>query len=107
MAVTQPSAGRSAPAHRSLGMRATKRVHMIIVYALLLGLSMLFILPFMWMISTSLKQPQDVFSYPPSFLPNSFQWRNYIAGWTLLPFNTFLINSLIVTSANVIGNLLS
>lgn len=108
MAVTQPSAARPAPARSSLlGIRAAKRVRLVIVYALLLGLSVVFILPFMWMVSTSLKQSQDVFSYPPSFLPNSFQWRNYIAGWTLLPFNRFLINSLIVTFANVIGNLIS
>jgi len=61
----------------------------------------------MWMISTSLKQSKDVFTFPPSFLPNSFEWRNYIAGWTVLPFNTFLRNSLIVTCANVVGNLIS
>jgi ABC-type glycerol-3-phosphate transport system permease component len=34
-------------------------------------------------------------------------WQNYIDGWTILPFNTFLKNSLIVTIANVVGNLLS
>jgi ABC-type glycerol-3-phosphate transport system permease component len=59
------------------------------------------------MVSTSLKESQDVFTYPPTFLPNSFEWRNYIAGWTVLPFTTFLKNSLIVTGANVLGNLIS
>jgi len=79
----------------------------VIVYALLLALSVLFVLPFMWMVSTSLKQSEDVFTYPPSFFPTTFLWQNYPRGWTILPFNTFLINSLIVTSANVIGNLIS
>lgn len=89
------------------GLTAQRRLHRIIVYALLIGLSWIFILPFMWMISTSLKQSQDVFTFPPRFLPTSFEWRNYIRGWTVMPFNTFLMNSLIVTLANVVGNLLS
>ena len=90
-----------------LSMRARRLIKRVVVYALLLGLSVAFILPFMWMISTSLKQSKDVFTFPPSFLPNSFEWRNYITGWTVLPFNTFLRNSLIVTCANVVGNLIS
>jgi multiple sugar transport system permease protein len=92
---------------REASMRRQGMIHTIIVYTLLISLSVLFILPFLWMVSTSLKQQQDVFSYPPSFFPNSFEWRNYIAGWTILPFTTFLINSLIVTFSNVIGNLIS
>jgi ABC-type glycerol-3-phosphate transport system permease component len=93
--------------HVGIGMRRTYLLHQLLVYALLIALSIIFILPFMWMVSTSLKQSRDVFTFPPQFLPNSFEWRNYIEGWTLLPFNTFLINSIIVTSANVIGNLIS
>ncbi|MBO9343575.1 MAG: carbohydrate ABC transporter permease, partial [Roseiflexus sp.] len=89
------------------GMRNQRLAQRVIVYALLLALSVLFVLPFMWMVSTSLKQSEDVFTYPPSFFPTTFLWQNYPRGWTILPFNTFLINSLIVTSANVIGNLIS
>ena len=79
----------------------------LVSWLILAGLAVLFSLPFLWMISTSLKQSKDVFTFPPSFLPNSFEWRNYIAGWTVLPFSTFLRNSLIVTCANVVGNLIS
>jgi ABC-type glycerol-3-phosphate transport system permease component len=80
---------------------------MVLVYILLIGLAIIFILPFLWMVSTSLKPQDEVFTYPPKFLPTSFQWQNYKSGWTILDFNTFLKNSLIVTSANVIGNLVS
>jgi multiple sugar transport system permease protein len=89
------------------GQRTRRLTKLIVVYALLLGLAVLFMLPFMWMVSTSLKKSQDVFTYPPTFFPNSFEWRNYIVGWNTLPFNTFLRNSLIVTLANVVGNLIS
>lgn len=102
------------PARRSAtgSMRTNQLIQNSIVYGLLIGLSIVFLLPFMWMVSTSLKLSQDVFTFPPSFLPISdgrlqFHWENYVNGWTLLPFNTFLVNSLIVTLSNVIGNILS
>jgi ABC-type glycerol-3-phosphate transport system permease component len=103
----QSDAPIAAPKSAALSARRTRILHRTMVYALLLGLSMLFIFPFLWMVSTSLKPQDEVFSYPPSFIPSSFQWENYSDGWNILPFNTFLRNSLIVTSANVIGNLLS
>lgn len=78
-----------------------------LIYLLLLAGSVVFIMPFMWMVSTSLKPSNEVFSWPPQFLPTRFVWQNYIEGWTILPFNTFLRNSLIVTIANVVGNLIS
>jgi ABC-type glycerol-3-phosphate transport system permease component len=89
------------------GLRTRRLIRQIVIYILLVAGTVAFILPFMWMVATSLKKSQDVFTYPPSFLPTSFEWRNYITGWTILPFNRFLINSLIVTCANVVGNLLS
>src|SRR5262245_1302439 len=98
-----PTRGRQSIA----GLRSRRLIQRILVYALLIVGSVVFILPFMWMVATSLKQSQDVFTYPPSFLPTSFEWRNYITGWTILPFNRFLLNSLIVTCANVVGNLIS
>ena len=92
-----------AKSRRQLGYLAS---HTLIYGLLAIGV-VLFILPFMWMISTSLKPSQEVFTSPPQFLPSQFVWQNYIDGWTVLPFNTFLVNSLIVTCANVVGNLLS
>jgi multiple sugar transport system permease protein len=103
----RPSTLRRQHGAPLLGLRARHLIKQIIVYALLLILSAAFLLPFLWMVATSLKKAQDVFTYPPSFFPNSFEWRNYITGWTILPFTTFLKNSLIVTTANVIGNLVS
>lgn len=91
----------------ALGLRQRAVAGRVITYLLLALLSVSFILPFLWMVSTSLKQAQDVFTYPPSFFPNSFEWQNYPNGWNVLPFDTFLVNSLIVTFSNVIGNILS
>jgi ABC-type glycerol-3-phosphate transport system permease component len=100
---TLPATGRPA----LLGMRRVRLLHRALAYVLLIGLSIVFALPFLWMISTSLKPLDEVFTYPPSFIPTKFVWSNYRDGWTILPFNTFLRNSLIVTTANVVGNLIS
>ncbi|GCE07666.1 carbohydrate ABC transporter permease [Dictyobacter aurantiacus] len=79
----------------------------IMIYVLLVLGAIVFILPFMWMVTTSLKPSQQVFTFPPQFFPSTFQWQNYIDGWTTLPFTHFLINTIIVTVANVFGNLIS
>lgn len=103
----RPSPVSAQARQPALGIRGRTLIQRVIVYALLISLSLVFLMPFGWMLATSLKESQDVFSYPPSFLPSSFVWQNYPAGWTILPFNTFLVNSLIVTISNVVGNLLS
>ncbi len=93
--------------HPVLGMRRLRLLHRLLVYAVLLVLAVAFLAPLLWMVSTSLKRQDEVFAFPPSFLPTSFEWHNYVAGWTILPFTIFLKNSLIVTCANVVGNLIS
>jgi len=102
-AVVAPVARRPS----RFGARRLGGLHRAVVWALLLAGSVLFLLPFLWMVSTSLKLSEDVFTVPPRWLPDSFQWRNYVDGWTILPFTTFLRNSLVVTFANVLGNLVS
>ncbi len=86
---------------------SSARLNRFVVYVLLILGAVIFILPFMWMLSTSLKPSQEVFTFPPQFLPSSFQWQNYIDGWTVLPFWRFLFNTVIVTGAAVLGNLVS
>ena len=53
--------------------------------------------PLVWVISTSLKAPGEVYLFPPRWIPETLQWQNYVEAWTLLPFNLFLRNSLITT----------
>jgi multiple sugar transport system permease protein len=90
-----------------LGLGRRKVLHRIVVYLLLFGLGIIFVLPFLWMVSTALKPQDEVFTYPPTFIPSSFEWENFRNGWNILDFNTFLKNSLIVTTANVAGNVVS
>lgn len=80
----------------------------ILVYALILPGAIIFLTPLVWMLSTALKLPNQIFVYPPQWIPDPPQWNNFADGWgAYLPFNLFLRNSLIITLNNVVGNLVS
>jgi ABC-type glycerol-3-phosphate transport system permease component len=75
----------------------------ITVYLLCSAGAILFILPFIWMIVTSLKDSTAVFTFPPQWIPRPAKWSNYPESWTLLPFTRFLINTCIITFSCIIG----
>jgi ABC-type glycerol-3-phosphate transport system permease component len=87
--------------------RVIRVVGKTLVYFLLISLSIIFALPFFWMISTSLKPDNEVLAFPPQWLPTHFEIKSYIEVWQVLPFAIFLRNSIIVTFSNLIGNLVS
>ncbi|OIO74514.1 MAG: sugar ABC transporter permease [Elusimicrobia bacterium CG1_02_37_114] len=66
------------------------------LYLLLSILGFTFLLPFVWMLSTSLKEPGQVFVFPPQWIPNPVVFRNYVEAWNAVPFGRFFINSIIV-----------
>ena len=49
----------------------------VLLYAVLIAISLFMLLPFLWMVSTSLKLPEDVFGYPPVFFSASSTLLNY------------------------------
>ncbi len=63
--------------------------------------------PFMWMVTTSLKEAGAVFSFQKrwweEWLPMSFVWQNYVKSWHVVPFARFYLNSIFVTSAVTFG----
>ena len=64
-----------------------------LTYALLIALTALMLLPFLWMLSSSLKLDKDVFRYPVEWVPAAPQWSNYETIWTRIPFLTFFANT--------------
>lgn len=97
---------RGLPWHQQ---RTTRRVfHAILVYALVIPGAIIFMIPLIWMLSTALKEPKQVFIFPPQWIPDPIMWENFAKGWNdFLPFNRFLLNSLIITTNNIVGNLVS
>jgi ABC-type glycerol-3-phosphate transport system permease component len=89
--------------------RTMRRIgHAALVYALVLPGALLFMIPLLWMLSSALKETKQVFIFPPKWIPDPVLWENFWIGWNdFLPFNRFLLNSLIITTNNIIGNLVS
>ncbi len=69
----------------------------------------LFLIPFVWMISTALKEAGDVMKFPPEWIPQPILWGNFKEAFTqeYAPFGVFFKNTLIITIAAVLGQLLS
>ena len=79
----------------------------ILTYALLTLGGVIIALPFFWMISTSLKRPGTEFTFPIEWLPRPATWSNYRESWTVLPFSSWLRNTLIITVSCILGHVLS
>lgn len=76
-----------------------------LLYALLLIVAVSMLVPFLWMLSTSLMSELEVYQFPPRFIPSIVRWSNFSEAMTLQPFGRFFLNSLIVAAASVIGQL--
>lgn len=67
----------------------------------------MFAIPFLWMLSTSLKPDHLIFRTPPVWIPNPVAWGNYHRAVTTFPFLTYLRNTVVITGGTLLGNLLS
>ncbi len=72
----------------------------------LILLSLVMIAPFLWILSTSLRLPNESFKLPPSFFPSSFHWQNYRDVFTVFPFFDCILNSVKVAVFSVGFNLI-
>jgi len=70
-----------------------KMISKILIYAMLIALTLLMLIPFLWMISASLQLSKDVFKYPFEWIPSKPVWKNYVDIWTTIPLATFVFNT--------------
>jgi len=75
-------------------------------YALLIVLSVTYLAPFVWQVSSSLKGLGDVYRVPPRWLTPPV-WENYAEVFRVVPFGRYLLNTLLVTSAAVAGQVVT
>jgi multiple sugar transport system permease protein len=66
-----------------------------------------FLIPTLWMVSSSIKASTEVFAHPIVWIPEKPEWENFARVFELLPFGKFALNTLIVTGLAVIGTLAS
>jgi multiple sugar transport system permease protein len=79
----------------------------IAAHAVLLAGAITMILPFLWSVSTSLKNISEVFVFPPRLFGESIQWENYLRISDRFPFMTYLLNSVKVTVIAVAAQLIT
>ena len=70
---------------------------LLIVMAAVMGL------PFIWLLSSSLKSQIQIFQYPPQWIPDPIHWENYAKALTIKPFGLYLVNTLKIVVLNVIA----
>lgn len=88
-------------------MNKMQKARKLVLTIIVLFFAIAFLLPLLWMISSSLKNPIEVFESPFHWIPTTIHWENYAEVWTnpSLPFWRFFLNSIIVTGVSVTGQL--
>jgi multiple sugar transport system permease protein len=76
-------------------------------HLLLLAISFLFLLPIVWMFSTSLKAKDQVFIFPPQFFTTPLIWQNYPNALAFIDFWRYFFNTFVISGLNVVGTLVS
>lgn len=95
--------------NRDKNTRATVVRHSrsLVSYIVLLGLSIIFIMPLVWMISTSLKPNQGLFVRPIQWLPENPQWGNFVRIFERVNFAQYIKNTLFTSLTPVLGVLIA
>lgn len=88
-------------------MKTQSKAKKIFINSLLIIAACGFSLPFIWMLSTSLKPTEQLFAYPPVWIPNPINWGNYIQAVTDIAFFNQFKNSLIIASVSTLGVIIS
>ena len=79
------------------------RIRGIAIHIALIPAAFVFLLPFLWMLSTSLKPDSQLYAYPPIWIPNPLEWANYPKTVTYVPFFLYLRNTLIISLSSMVG----
>lgn len=106
--ITYPrSSERAVPFYQT--KRFNNLMRDILVYSLLIVLSILFLFPFYWMVSTALKAEYNVFIWPPQWIPDPVMWSNFKDALSnpQLPFTLFFRNTMILEIGIIAGRLIS
>ncbi len=80
------------------------RLSKIFFWLLLVGMTFIYMGPFLFSLSISLNAEQDVFQWPIKLIPQKWTFKNYIQIWEDLPFGRWLTNSLIISIIQTISN---
>ncbi|MCL4862308.1 MAG: carbohydrate ABC transporter permease [Caldilineaceae bacterium] len=103
----RPALGSVSEHQKAAGARLARVVGDLVKYLLLVFFASFFVLPWVWMITTSLKNPQELAVYPIVWIPDPIRWDNYLEAFRRAEFPLYLRNTLVVALPSVIGAVVS
>lgn len=110
MSVTNRTAGDVINPAASAGLfedaqpvRSQGRIWRGMNITLLIFFALLMVIPFLWLVSSSFKTQNQIFQYPPVWIPDPFQPENYINALTYKPFHLYFKNTMVIVTLNVIA----
>lgn len=104
MTRTAASPASSRPVRRRFSRK--KALQAAIVYPLLLLTTVITLGPFLWLLSTSLKTGDNVYAYPPQFIPNPITFKNFTDVFGIMPLWRYIGNTVCMTALGVLLNLM-
>lgn len=75
-----------------------------VIFLVLVAGSVAFLLPFFWMVTTSLKTRQQIFAFPIQWIPHPVLWHNYVDLFRAAPFARYIWNTIVLTFFGVLGS---
>ncbi len=88
-------------------MNAKKISKIFFIYLLITIVGALFIVPLLWMLTTSFSTPQEAAAPGIRLFPSQFRWSNYTNALTIMPFGLYALNTIKVTFIALVGSVLS
>lgn len=76
-----------------------------IAYMLLTIGAISMLVPFIWMVSTSLKSPAEAIAMPPVWWPSTLRFENFTRAFEVAPFGRYFLNSVFITTVSTVGEL--
>jgi len=77
--------------------RVSRTMTRTVIYLILVGGALTMVVPFIWMVSTALKTNLEVFTFPPTFIPEVPQWNNFVDIFEIVPYGRWFLNSIFIT----------
>ncbi|MCI0526989.1 MAG: hypothetical protein L0Y56_05975, partial [Nitrospira sp.] len=102
---TEPRDSTFIPRGTTRQLRSVLR--QIGLLALIISGAILFLIPWAWIILTAGKDAATIFRTPPVWIPPTYHWEHFIEGWVRADFSIYYLNTLFISTMNVIAVLIS
>src|ERR1044071_6150419 len=76
-----------------------------LIHAVILFGAAFMVVPFLWMATASIKYPDEIFTYPPTWIPRSIRYENWVEAWSAVGWAHYFFNSALMAVSITLGHL--